>query len=193
MKKIDKQRYNALIFDCDGTLVDSMPWHFKAWRNTLDRYHIPFSEERFYALGGTPIKKIIELLARDAGKTVDADAIAEEKETLYFSLIPNIKPRKAVVEIVTENKGKIPIAVASGSSRKSVIETLKYLDILDWFNTIVCAEDIKKHKPAPDIFLEAAKRLGIAPGKCRVYEDSPLGIEAARRAGMEAIDVRNFE
>ena len=189
----EKQKHAALIFDCDGTLVDSMPWHFKAWRTALNRYHIPFSEERFYALGGTPIKRIIELLAEEAGQTVNVDTIAEEKERLYYSFIPEIKPRKMVIKIIKDNKGQIPMAVASGSSRHSVTTTLKYLDILEWFNSIVCAEDVEKHKPAPDIFLETAIRLGVTPERCLVYEDSPLGIEAAHRAGMKAIDVRGFK
>jgi beta-phosphoglucomutase family hydrolase len=183
----------ALIFDCDGTLVDSMPWHFKAWRDTLHRYGILFSEERFYALAGTPIKKIIELLAAEAGKKVDVDQIAEGKEEYYYTLIPKISPKKQVLQVVIKNLGKLPMAVASGSSRASVTETLKYLGALSWFNTLVCAEDVERHKPAPDIFLEAAKRLDIAPEYCRVYEDSPLGIEAAHRAGMKAVDVRDFK
>jgi beta-phosphoglucomutase family hydrolase len=183
----------ALVFDCDGTLVDSMPWHFKAWRDTLHRYGILFSEERFYALAGTPIKKIIELLATEAGKKVDVDYIADEKEEYYYSLIPKISPRKQVLQVVKENLGILPMAVASGSSRASVMETLKYFKALSWFNTLVCAEDVIHHKPAPDIFLEAARRLGVEPEKCRVYEDSTLGIEAAHRAGMEAVDVRAFK
>jgi beta-phosphoglucomutase family hydrolase len=188
-----KVTIKALIFDCDGTLVDSMPWHFKAWRDTMNRYGIPFAEERFYALAGTPIKKIIERLALEAGQWVDVDKIAREKENYYFALIPEIKPRRQVIQIVKNNLGIRPMALASGSSRESVLETLKYLEALNWFNTLVCAEDVQNHKPAPDIFLEAAKRLGVAPDCCRVYEDSDLGIEAAHRAGMEAVDVRDLK
>jgi beta-phosphoglucomutase family hydrolase len=183
----------ALIFDCDGTLVDSMPWHFKAWHDTLQRYGILFSEQRFYDLAGTPIKKIIALLAAEAGKKVNVDHVADEKEAYYYALIPKISPRKHVLQVAKENIGKLPMAVASGSSRASVTKTLKYFKALSWFNTLVCAEDVVHHKPAPDIFLEAAKRLGVEPEKCRVYEDSPLGIEAAHCAGMEAIDVRDFK
>jgi HAD superfamily hydrolase (TIGR01509 family) len=183
----------ALIFDCDGTLVDSMPWHFKAWRDTMNRYGILFSEERFYKLGGTPIKKIIELLALEAGRQLDIDQIAREKEEYYFTLIPRLKPRRHVLKIINDHLGLLPMALASGSSRASVRETLTYLNALHWFDTLVCAEDVAHHKPAPDIFLEAAKRLGVAPEACRVYEDSPLGIEAAKRAGMEAVDVRGLK
>jgi beta-phosphoglucomutase family hydrolase len=183
----------ALIFDCDGTLVDSMPLHFQAWQKALDRYDVPFSQERFYTLAGTPIKKIIEILAADAGKKVNADKIADEKEEYYYSLIPTLTPRKKVIQIAKDHLGKLPMAVASGSSRESVTETLKYLGALSWFNTIVCAEDVENHKPAPDIFLEAARRLGVEANACRVYEDSPLGIKAALRAGMEAIDVSKFK
>lgn len=182
-----------MIFDCDGTLADTMPLHFHAWQATLQRYGIELDEDRFYSLGGQPTVKIVELLAGEQGLELDAQAVANEKEEAFLARLPEVKPIAPIVDIVRSNVGKLPMAVASGSHRSVVFDVLKIIGLDDLFDehTVVGAEDTVLHKPNPDVFLEAARRIGVAPEKCRVYEDAELGIEAARRANMDCFDVRD--
>ncbi len=186
------QKSKAIIFDCDGTLVDSMPVHFVAWHETMSRYGIVFGEDRFYSLGGVPSDRIIELLASEQGITLDAIAVAHEKEQAFLDRIDLLVPIEAVVEVVRQNRGVKPIAVASGGFRAIIQRQLQQIAMHDWFDAVVTAEDTANHKPEPDVFLEAARRLGTAPTHCLVFEDADLGVEAARRAGMPCIDVRSF-
>jgi len=180
----------ALIFDCDGTLADTMPAHYRAWLDVLRPHDISFPEERFYALAGTPTKEIVRILATEAGKLVDALAVVKIKEESFLQQIAQVVPISHIVDIAREARGIHPMAVASGGQRRIVERTLQQIGILDWFGAIVTAEDTVRHKPDPDLFLEAAKRLGVPPEICTVYEDADLGIEAAKRAGMKWVDVR---
>ena len=186
------QNSKAIIFDCDGTLVDSMPVHFVAWHATMNRYGISFPEDRFYALGGVPSDRIIEILASEQGLKLDAVSVAHEKEQAFLDRIELLVPIESVVEIVRQNRGVKPIAVASGGFLPIILRQLQQIAMHDWFDAIVTAEDTTNHKPEPDVFLEAARRLGIAAEHCLVFEDADLGVEAARRAGMHCIDVRTF-
>ena len=186
------QNSKAIIFDCDGTLVDSMPVHYVAWHETMNRYGISFPEDRFYSLGGVPSDRIIEILASEQGLELDAASVAHEKEKAFLDKIELLVPIEAVVEIVRQNRGVKPIAVASGGFLPVILRQLQQMAMHDWFDAIVTAEDTSKHKPEPDVFLEAARRLGTAAEHCVVFEDADLGVEAARRAGMHCIDVRTF-
>ena len=182
----------AIIFDCDGTLVDSMPVHFVAWHETMSRYGIAFPEDRFYSLGGMPSDRIIQMLANEQGITLDAVSVANEKELAFLDRIDLLMPIEAVVEVVRQNRGVKPIAVASGGFRAIIQRQLEQIAMHDLFDAVVTAEDTAKHKPEPDVFLEAARQLGTSPKHCIVFEDADLGVEAARRAGMNCIDVRSF-
>ena len=182
----------AIIFDCDGTLIDSMPVHFVAWHETMERYGISFPEERFYSLGGVPSHRIIEMLASEQEINLDAVSVAHEKERAFLDRVHLLVPIQAVVEIVRRYRGVKPMAVASGGFRPIIEQQLRQVEMHDWFDTIVTAEDTERHKPEPDVFLEAARRLGVAADECVVFEDADLGVEAARRAGMPCIDVRTF-
>jgi beta-phosphoglucomutase family hydrolase len=184
----------AFIFDLDGTLADTMPAHFVAWTKVADRHGLTFPEERFYSLGGVPTARIAGMLITEAGLALDPQAIALEKEQTYYDGlgrggIRGIDPVLALARTHRErNEG--PLAVASGSVRRLVTRTLAALGISDWFAAVVAAEDTTRHKPEPDVFLEAARRLGVEAAGCMVYEDTDIGLEAARRAGMLAVDVR---
>jgi beta-phosphoglucomutase family hydrolase len=183
---------HAIIFDCDGTLADTMPSHYEAWIEVLARYELEMSEDRFYALGGWPTRKVAELLAHEAGRTVDIDQLADEKESLFEKYVHLVQPIGPVLSVVETHRGKLPMAVATGAVLPVCRRILQQIGLHESFDTIVSADDVERHKPAPDVFLEAARRLGVAPERCRVYEDTDPGIEAARRAGMEPVDVRAF-
>ncbi len=184
--------YKAIIFDCDGTLADTMPPHFLAWTETLGKYGLELDEDRFYALGGWPSLNIVQLLAREKGCEMDCAAIAAEKEAAFERLLRQVEAVAPVLQVAAEWRGKLPLAVATGGVRRICEGVLEHLGIRDWFDAIVTAEDVVHHKPAPDIFLEAARRLNTPPADCLVYEDTDPGIEAARRAGMRHIDVRRL-
>ncbi len=181
----------GLIFDCDGTLADTMPAHYKAWIAMLGRFGITFPEPRFYEMGGMPTASIIRVLASEAGVAVtDVDAMVREKEQLFLTHLEVVKPIQPVLAIVTAYRKKLPLAVASGGYRDTITRTLDRLGVRDWFDAMVTAEDTARHKPDPDVFLEAARRLNVEPARCVVFEDTDIGLEAARRAGIPGIDVR---
>lgn len=183
----------ALIFDCDGTLADTMPAHFLAWNETLAAHGIEFTEERFYGLAGVPTPQIVRIVAAEQGVAVDdatVAAIAVAKEDRFIASGDGIVPIAPVITIAEKYRGELPIAVASGGEHRVVRHTLTAIGALQWFDAIVAAEDTERHKPEPDVFLEAANRLGVSPAGCVVFEDSDLGIEAAHRAGMATVDVR---
>ena len=183
----------ALIFDCDGTLVDSMPVHYAAWKATLARYGFSFTRERFYSFAGQPTWRLVEMLAQEHGISVDVLAVAREKEADFLRSIHLVKPIERIVSIARQAVGQKKMAVASGGWRDITRLQLQQAGIFELFETVVTAEDTERHKPEPDVFLEAARRLGVQPSCCLVYEDADLGVEAARRAGMQCVDVRSME
>lgn len=182
----------GLIFDCDGTLADTMPLHWHAWQLITRRHDLHFPEDRFYSLGGVPSRDILKMLAQEQGRSLDHIAVAHEKEEAYLPLMAQVEPIHAVVEIAKANFGKIPLAVASGGTQKIINDVLEHLKIRHMFAAVVTSEMVKNQKPAPDIFLEAARRIGVEPKLCRAYEDTDLGLTAIRDAGMDAVDVRKL-
>jgi beta-phosphoglucomutase-like phosphatase (HAD superfamily) len=182
----------ALIFDCDGTLADSMPLHYRAWADTFREHGINFAEHRFYELAGTPTDRVAAIVAAESGVKLDPVAVARQKDEAFLRRVEEVQPFEPVVSVARDARGILPMAVASGSSRQLVERELELLGILDWFSVILCAEDVPIPKPAPDVFLTAAARLGVEPYRCIVYEDSDLGIQAAKAAGMQFVDARQL-
>lgn len=182
----------ALIFDCDGTLTDSMRAHFVAWRDAVAPFGMELEEATFYRYSGTPSRRTIPRLAAEQGVELDFERANLAKEEAFLQRIHLLQPIPNVIEIARQHRGQLPMAVASGGVRRLVHQQLKQVEIFEWFDTIVTAEDTERHKPDPDVFLEAARRLNVPPEFCRVYEDGDPGIEAARRAGMECVDVRQM-
>jgi beta-phosphoglucomutase family hydrolase len=182
----------AIIFDCDGTLADSMPLHWQAWQVIILRHQLHFPEDRFYQLGGVPSREILKVLREEQNIPIDPLAVAKEKEHEYLKLLEKVNPIHEVVNIARDHLDKLPMAVASGGTRQVIERVLIHLGIREWFQTVVTSEDVRNQKPAPDIFLEAARRLGADPALCRAFEDTELGLQAIRAAGMEAVDVRQI-
>jgi HAD superfamily hydrolase (TIGR01509 family) len=185
--KIPDGDFGAYIFDCDGTLADTMPLHYKAWCAVLREHEADFPEALFYELGGMPTDKIVELLNDRHGSSMPPAETAKKKEALFLSMLAEIEPIEPVVAIVREVSGRLPMAVASGGHREVVRRTLRALGLLEKFSAVVCAEDYERGKPFPDPFLVAAERLGVEPARCLVFEDTALGEEAARAAGMTSV------
>ena len=181
----------GLIFDADGTLIDTMPLHYLAWQKTVEVAGAHFPEKLFYELAGVPSDKIAEILNEKFGYQLDPQRTASDKERLFLeSYLPKAKAIEPVVAIAKANKGRLPMAVATGGIPPVVQSALQTIGMDSFFDAIVTSEDVANGKPAPDTFLEAARRLKVEPTACIVFEDSDLGLEAAKRAGMTGIDVR---
>jgi len=187
--KLPQGTFGAYLFDCDGTIADSMPLHYVAWKQALGEWNCEFDEELFYAWGGRPTAEIISTLNEKHGLRMPVDSVARRKEDLYFELLPQLQAVPEVLEHIEAQHGRIPFAVVSGSARDSVTASLETLKLLDRFDTLVCAGDYKKSKPDPEAFLLAAFKLGVAPRECLVFEDTEMGIQAATAAGMASVKV----
>jgi beta-phosphoglucomutase-like phosphatase (HAD superfamily) len=182
--------FAGYIFDCDGTLADTMPLHYRAWTRIVGELGGTFPKELFYQLGGKPTAHILSLLRDEHGLNVaDVQEAAERKELYFLETIDQVKPIEAVVGIARRWRGIRPMAVASGGFRRQIEQTLDALGIRSLFNTVVCVEDYARGKPFPDPFLEAARRLRVTPTDCLAFEDSPLGVQAAQSAGMQCVFV----
>lgn len=179
--------FAAFIFDCDGTLADTMPTHFKAWQTALGKAAGDFPEAMFYELGGVPTSRIVEILNERHGYDMPVAETVARKENLFLELSVEIAAIEPVVSLAREWHGRKPLAVASGGHRRIVHNTLKALGICHLFDTIVCSEDYLRGKPHPDPFLEAARRLGVVAEKCLVFEDTQTGVQAATAAGMASV------
>ena len=191
MRLIEVPSYvKGLIFDCDGTLVDSMPLHMKAWEHVITANGGPWDYDFFFSKKGMPEEEIVQLYNAHYSTAFDPVLIVEDKHRFFRSQASEFQPIPHVADVVLKYRGVLPMAVASGGVRENVDLELESLRIQDCFSVILTADDSIKPKPAPDIFLEAAKRLGVAPELCQVFEDGDLGLEAARKAGMLATDVR---
>jgi HAD superfamily hydrolase (TIGR01509 family) len=181
--------FDAYLFDCDGTVVDSMPLHHIAWKQSLGEWGCAFEEELFYLWGGKPPVEIIATLNRMQRLSMPVEAVAVRKENLYYELLPQLKPVPEVLEHIDAQQGRIPFAVVSGSTRESIVKSLTAVGLLDRFAVLVGSEDYARSKPAPDAFLTAAERLSIAPENCLVFEDTDVGIQGATAAGMASVRV----
>jgi HAD superfamily hydrolase (TIGR01509 family) len=179
--------FAAYIFDCDGTLADTMPTHYRAWQIALGENARDFPEAMFYELGGVPTGRIVEILNERHGYHMPVDSTVDHKEGLFLEMSHEIAAIEPVVALAKKYHGLKPLAVASGGHRRIVMNTLRALGIADLFQAIVCSEDYQRGKPAPDPFLEAALRLDVAPEQCLVFEDTATGIAAATAAGMQSV------
>lgn len=187
--KLPEGQFEAYLFDCDGTIVDSMPLHYIAWQAVFAEWNCNFPEEQFYAMGGMPVAEIILTLNRMHGLNMPVEEIRKRKEQMYFRRLSELRAVPEVLEHIEASYGKIPFGVVSGSMRNSVTASLNALNLLDRFETLVCAGDYKRGKPDPEAFLLAAERLGVAPEACLVFEDAEMGIQAATAARMASVKV----
>ena len=183
--------FDAVIFDCDGTLVDSMPAHFEAWCEALSMHGAGgiFKEDVFMAMGGRPTRDIVVEINDEYDLRLDPEAVAFAKREAFLKRIHSLTLIDEIAAFAESLRGKMPLAVASGGSRMVVEKTLRVVGISDWFDEVITADDVSEGKPAPDIFLHAARLLGVVPSRCLALDDAPAGILAAQRAGMQVVAV----
>jgi len=182
----------GLIFDLDGTLADTMPIHYIAWKNAAAKYGIDFTIDLFSQLAGIPLYPTVEKLNHIFGKNIDPKEMGDLKEEEFennMHLTPEIK---VVTDLVREYHGKIPMAVGTGGSRRLSLKSLDIIGLGGYFDILVTSEDVSNFKPHPETFLKCAELMGVAPADCEVFEDGLLGIQAARTAGMKVVDVTEY-
>ncbi len=182
----------ALIFDLDGTLADTMPVHFLAYKHILIEYGIDFTPELFAKLAGIPAVGTIEKLNEWFGTTMNAEEVGHFKEREYEKIMHKMKPILPVVELAKKYHGKLPMAVGTGGYKRLAWKTMDILGLDKYFDILVSTEDVSRPKPFPDTFLKCAELLGVEPAVCEVFEDAQLGIQAAGAAGMMSKLVTDF-
>ncbi|WP_414661292.1 HAD family hydrolase [Horticoccus sp. 23ND18S-11] len=185
--------FAGYIFDLDGTLVDTMPLHYRAWDAAMRQVGLqcPLDEELFYSLGGVPTLRVAELIAAHYQLTIDAHAVFDHKEALFSELQKDAQLIEPVVAFARRIALTHPVSIASGGPRAIVRATLELTGLATLFerNRVVTADDVVHGKPAPDMFLLAAQRMGVSPEKCLVFEDAEPGMRAAEAAGMKWVRV----
>lgn len=183
--------FDGIIFDMDGTLVDSGQLHEHAWRQTLTHFGIPIVPALMRSLAGVPTIGTLEILIAHFGVTPTAsnEAINHYKEALVREIMHLYVKPTALLEFAKQNKGKRPMAVGTGAYTQEAIEILTLCGLLDLMDYVVGADQVASPKPAPDTFLRCAELMGIPPARCIVFEDAKAGMEAAKAAGMHVVDV----
>ena len=180
--------FAGYIFDLDGTLIDSMPIHYIAWDEAMRRAGLKekLSEDLFYSLGGVPTRRVAELIGLHYKLTVDPERIFHEKEALFTKHLGAVKVIEAVVAVARLVSLTRPVAIASGGPREIVHRSLEVTGLSSMFPIVISADDVEptRGKPSPDMFLLAAKRMGVEPTRCLVFEDAEPGMRAAEAAGM---------
>jgi len=186
------EHIRGLIFDCDGTLVDSMSLHMKAWEMAVRLFGAKFDPEFFFSKKGMRDTDIVAKFNLHFGKLFNSVDVVRAKDNYFLQHVDGVMPLHLVVDFVRRYHKVLPMAVASGGSREIVERELQVIGIVNFFDVILTADDPFKPKPFPDIFLEAARKIGVQPSLCQVFEDGDLGLQAAENAGMLATDIRRF-
>jgi HAD superfamily hydrolase (TIGR01509 family) len=183
--------FAGYIFDLDGTLIDTMPLHYRAWDAAMRGAGLrgPLDEELFYSLGGVPTLRVAELIATHYGLTIDPQAVFHDKEARFMELQAEATLIEPVVAVARRVAKTHPVAIASGGPRVVVRRSLELAGLEALFKVVVSADDVVHGKPSPDMFLLAARSMGVAPTGCLVFEDAEPGMRAAEAAGMKWVRV----
>ena len=184
--------FSGLIFDCDGTLVDTAPAHLAALQEGLEPHGLKMEKDWYYPRGGLTPDALMDEYEALLGRPVSRDSIFERYSVAFQAGLHRLKEVAVIAEVAREWKGRVPMAVASNGRKENVKASLAATKLLPLFDLIVAAEDVERGKPAPDVFLEAARRMGVAAESCVVFEDTDEGLEGARKAGMRTIDIREY-
>lgn len=181
--------YDALLFDLDGTLIDSMPLHNEAWIEVLSEYGHTMTSEILTEYMGIPNFKTVQIFNERFGWSLDPQQITNQKEARFLEKLKHVKAIDVTVQVAHENFGRVPMAIVTGSAQALALELIRLLDIEKYFSVVITAEDTKLHKPDPEPFLLAAQKLKVQPHNCVVFEDGAIGIQAAFKANMKVVKV----
>jgi len=184
----------GLIFDLDGTLANTMPWHYQSWQKACLKFGISMDTAFLQEHTGVPGWKIAEDIIELSGMTgkISPDEIMNVKFNEFYLIQHNVTPIEPVTALVQKYYGKMPMSVGTGGHREAVEKTLEITGLREYFDILVTANDVTHYKPHPETFLKCAELMNVAPADCEVFEDGDLGLEAAKRAGMIATDVRGW-
>ncbi len=185
----------ALIFDLDGTLADTLPFHYEAWKLAGKKMGFHITDEMIDEHSGTPTKIVADILGEQYGWKVDSVEVMETKMVFYKELKAKqgkIKPITPILEIARDYFGKLPMTVGTGSTRKGALQSLSDIGATDLFDIIVTASDVDNPKPHPETFLRGAEHVGVSPEHCLVFEDGEAGIKAAKAGGFNLVDVKDY-
>lgn len=185
-------RADALIFDCDGTLADSASLYARAWAGAAAAAGASMEHGWYHARNGLSAHVLMDAFEAHSGTRFDRAAALDSVHAFFMQNIDALTEVAVVADIARAARGKLPLAVASGGSGVTVLRSLDALGLRSLFDTVVTLDDVDAPKPAPDLFLHAARRLAVAPGRCLVFEDSEQGMQAAAAAGMCCVDVRRL-
>ncbi|MFT6987260.1 MAG: beta-phosphoglucomutase family hydrolase [Psychromonas sp.] len=183
------EHYDALIFDLDGTLADTMPLHLKAWELTAQQFGFAFDRDYFYTLGGIPTRETLEIIAQKQNSPLDIDSAGAYKTEKYLSIRDDLGVIAETRDLVFKNSGRLPIGVATGSSRDEALFTLDKIGLTQFIDTLISSDDVLNPKPAADTFAKVAELLKIDPAKCLAFEDTKIGYQSATAAGMHCLMV----
>lgn len=187
------KRYDGFVFDMDGTIVDSMPLHLAGWERASEIFNFHYNPDWFYNLGGVPSRKIAELIEKEQQISLDIDAVTRAKSEYFLTVIDRVTPFPAMKTLVHELAAHCPLAIGTGSIRKNAETMLQHAGLRQYFQTLTTADDVVHHKPNPDTFLLSAAKMDLKPSNCLVFEDTEIGLETAKNAGMDCVLIVNGE
>ena len=188
------KNYKGVIFDLDGTLINSMPYHALAWKQVAYEHGFDIDVNDIYAMGGSASRDIAAFYKNKGEPVGDIDEYVKRKIAIFQENIPKIEVFQKIFNELKEAKSLgIRIAIGTGTRTANATRILKEKDLFDYIDALVTADDVTRHKPNPDTFLVAAKRLELEPQDCLVFEDGQLGIKAALRGGFDCIEVKDNE
>ncbi|MGY0646100.1 MAG: beta-phosphoglucomutase family hydrolase [Paraglaciecola chathamensis] len=187
----DLSRYKGIVFDMDGTLIDSMGSHAIAWQQTCEQFGYPFDGQYIHDLGGVPTRQIAQLLNEKHSMTHDLDEVAEFKRQAWLALDESLSVIQETFDVMQRYKGTLRMGVGTGSERENAIRMLTETGLLEHVETVVTASDVTHGKPHGETFLTVAKKMGLTAEECVVFEDTEIGRQAAAHAGMDCIMVIN--
>lgn len=190
---VDLSSYKGIVFDMDGTLVDSMPAHMEAWRVTCENFGYPFDLDYMYSLGGVPTRQTVVVLNDKFNMDHDPTEVARYKRESWEAMKLEPVIIESTMAVFNHYRPQMAIGIGTGAERPHAEHLLTAYGLLERIDSLVTATDVTYGKPHPETFLTVAQQMGVEPSECVVFEDTEIGRQAAQDAGMDCIMVNNGE